>query len=103
MEKRPQAEYIDDGRTVAAADLAVYTARRNGYLLFNGKTVPEIIRELELYYDATFVEESAVTDRRAYVLSFKLDESLRGALDVIEAVADVQFTIQGKEVRIKAK
>ena len=89
--------------TVAAADLAVYTARRNGYLLFNGKTVPEIIRELELYYDTTFVEESAVTDRRAYVLSFKLDESLRGALDVIEAVADVQFTIQGKEVRIKAK
>ena len=89
--------------TVAAADLAVYTARRNGYLLFNGKTVPEITRELELYYDVTFVEEPTVTDRRAYVLSFKLDESLRDALDVIEAVADVQFTIQGKEVLVMKK
>ena len=89
--------------TVAAADLAVYTAKRNGYLLFNGKTVREILRELELYYDVAFVEESALTNQRAYVLSFKLDEPLRDALDVLKAVADVQFTIQGKEVYVKAK
>ena len=88
---------------VAQVDLAEYQAKRDGFLLFNGKTVREVIRTLELYYDARFVEESTDLDDREFVFSFKRDESLRDALNVIEAVADVQFTITGKEVRVSSK
>lgn len=87
--------------SVTQTDLAEYTAKRNGYILFNGKTIKQVISSLELYYDVHFlVKNGAVLEKEEYVFSIKQYASLREALDVIEFVSDVKFLIEGKEVRI---
>ena len=87
--------------TVTQTDLAEYTAKRNGYILFNGKTIKQVIPSLELYYDVHFsVKNEAVLEKEEYVFSIKQHASLREALDVIEFVSDVKFLIEGKEVKI---
>ena len=87
--------------SVVQTDLAEYTAKRNGYILFNGKTIKQVISSLELYYDVHFlVKNGAVLEKEEYVFSIKQHASLREALDVIEFVSDVKFLIKGKEVKI---
>ena len=87
--------------SVTQIDLAEYTAKRNGYILFNGKTIKQVISSLELYYDVQFVvKNEAILKKKEYVFSIKQHASLREALDVIEFVSDVKFLIEGKEVKI---
>lgn len=87
--------------TVTQTDLAEYTAKRNGYILFNGKTIKQVISSLELYYDVQFiVKNDAILKKKEYVFSIKKHASLREALDMIEFVSDVKFLIEGKEVKI---
>lgn len=87
--------------SVTQTDLAEYTAKRNGYILFNGKTIKQVISSLELYYDVHFlVKNRAALEKEEYVFSIKQHASLREALDVIEFVSDVKFLIEGKEVKI---
>ena len=85
------------------SDLAEYIAKRNGYILFNGKTIKEIIHTLELYYDVDFITKNTVLDKKEYVFSVKQDVSLRDALNMIEGVSDVKFVIDGKEVKITSR
>ena len=87
--------------TVTQTNLAEYTAKRNGYILFNGKTIKQIIPSLELFYDGHFsVKNEVALEKEEYVFSIKQHASLREALDVIEFVSDVKFLIEGKEVKI---
>src|SRR5699024_2635005 len=87
--------------TVTQTDLAEYTAKRNGYILFNGKTIKQVISSLELYYDVQFiVKNDAILKKKEYVFSIKKHTSLREALDMIEFVSDVKFLIEGREVKI---
>ena len=88
------------GIKVVQVDLAEYKAKRNGYILFNGKTIEQIARSLELYYDVDFERGDTIPDMREYVFSVKRTSSLREVLDVIESVADVKFVINGKEVSV---
>lgn len=90
--------------SVTQTDLAEYTAKRNGYILFNGKTIKQVISSLELYYDVQFVvKNEVILKKKEYVFSIKQHASLREALDVIEFVSDVKFLIEGKEVKIVEK
>ena len=89
--------------SVVQSDLAEYIAKRNGYILFNGKTIKEIIHTLELYYDVDFITKNTVLDKKEYVFSVKQDVSLRDALNMIEGVSDVKFVIDGKEVKITSR
>lgn len=89
--------------SVAQTDLTEYVAKRNGYILFNGKRIGEIIHSLELYYDVDFIIDDVVLGTQEYVFSIKRDASLREALGAIESVADVKFVIEGKEVKIISK
>ena len=87
--------------TVTQTNLAEYTAKRNGYILFYGKTIKQIIPSLELFYDVHFsVKNEVALEKEEYVFSIKQHASLREALDVIEFVSDVKFLIEGKEVKI---
>ena len=87
--------------TVTQTNLAEYTAKRNGYILFNGKTIKQIIPSLELFYDVHFsVKNEVALEKEEYVFSIKKHASLREALDMIEFVSDVKFLIEGKEVKI---
>lgn len=88
--------------SIASSDLAEFVAKREGYILFNGKTIKEIIRTLELYYDVDFIMGNTVLDNKEYVFSMKRDISLRDALDMITGVSDVKFLVEGKEVKIKS-
>lgn len=96
---------VDDaGRmTVEETDLAEYIAKGNGYILFNGKTVGEILTELEWYHDVRFVSGNETQGDRKYVFSVRRGSELREVLDALELVADIRLLVQGKEVRIAEK
>ena len=56
--------------TVTQTNLAEYTAKRNGYILFNGKTIKQIIPSLELFYDVHFsVKNEVALEKEEYVFS----------------------------------
>ena len=83
--------------SVVQTDLTECIAKRNGYILFNGKTIKQVISSLELYYDVHFSTKNEVAlEKEEYVFSFKQHASLREVLDVIEFVSDVKFLIEGK-------
>lgn len=86
--------------TVEEADLAEYIAKGNGYILFNGKTVGEILRDMELYYDIRFVGDGMTDGGSKYVFSVRRGSPLREVLDALEPMAGVRLVLQGKEVRM---
>lgn len=89
--------------SVAQTDLAEYTAKRDGYILFNGKTIKQVISSLELYYDIDFIGGDVISGVQEYVFSVKQHTPLREVLDVLESVSDVKFVINGREVKIILK
>lgn len=87
--------------SISHTNSAEYIAKRNGYILFNGKTIKQVIADLELYYDVDFVfEDVSSLEKEEYVFSVKRDASLREALNILGFVSGIQFIIEGKEVKI---
>lgn len=87
--------------SISHTDSAEYIAKRNGYILFNGKTIKQVIADLELYYDVDFIfEDVSSLEKEEYVFSVKQDASLREALNILGFVSGIQFIIEGKEVKI---
>lgn len=87
--------------TVKETDVAEYIAKRNGYILFNGKTVGQILQELEMYYGVNFTVGTGMKlSDKEYVVSISRRGSLQEALDILELISEVHFTIEGKEVKM---
>ncbi len=93
--------------SVEKIDVLEYIAKHNGYILFNGKSLYQILDDMAMYYDVEFIVGEEFADRdlntKEYVYSFKRDSSLREALDALETVLEVSFIIKGKEVQVTAK
>lgn len=85
---------------IEQVDLAEYIAKKDGYILFNGKTIRGILQTLELYYNVNFDIGDLLLDNKEYVCSIKRGIPLKEALSVIEIVLDIKFNIEGKEVEM---
>lgn len=75
---------------VRAASLDYYLGWVDGNLIFDGTTLEEVIRRLELYYNRDFQVTNAMLLDRKLTATFK-KESLSKVLDVLSIAMDVKY------------
>ncbi len=73
-------------------------AWKDGLLIFNNTPLETVLQRLERRYDVTIVNESNI-NTQAYTSSFK-PNSLEEILDVITFTFDLEYTKNGKQIRI---
>ncbi len=78
--------------TINSVDVNNYTSWKDGLFDFTGMTLPEVMRQLERWYDIEVVWEGHVPDTR-YLGQIYRDNNLSQVLKILES-AQVRFTIQ---------
>lgn len=83
---------------VEEADLESAIAWKNGYFIFNGTQLPQILRQLERWYDVTVIQETSIPGN--FVAVIKRDEPLSKVLKLLELTGEVKFSIDKKTIRV---
>lgn len=86
------------GNLADVAYQANANAWKDGLLVFNNIPLKTVLQRLERRYDVTITNESGI-DHQAYTSSFQ-PTSLEEVLDVITFTFDLEYTKNGKEIRI---
>lgn len=96
-----QASVSGDGIRVSPVDPADFTAWKDGYIQVKDANLLQICKELERWYDVKFVLPRNFDNRDKAFLSFDRNVLLSTILLSLEKTYGVQFSITGKEVRIR--
>lgn len=83
---------------VQDADPEASIAWKNGYFIFNGTELPDIMRQLERWYDVKVIREVDVPDK--FVAVIRRDEPLSKVLKLLELTGEVKFSINKKTIRV---
>lgn len=81
-----------------AADLESTIAWKNGYFIFNAVQLPQILRQLERWYDVQVIQEADIPEN--FVAVIKRDEPLSKVLKLLELTGEVKFSIDKKTIRV---
>jgi transmembrane sensor len=92
---------VDDIRIDYDVDLEEVVAWKNGRFLFNGAGIESIMRQVERWYDVQVVYEG----KPAGLISGSLPRAVNVSqvLKILEATGKVDFSVNGKEIIVRAK
>lgn len=101
----PSEQYIVDNRTgkveVKQVDVALHISWLNGKLYFKASRLEDIIRELERWYDFTFIyQEEDIKDLKFRAVINK-DRSLKETLSLLERTKVIRFEIKDHVITIR--
>jgi transmembrane sensor len=87
----------------SAVETNIYTAWRNGEILFRDATLNDLVRELERIYDIQFhLKEKSLGDFRFRGM-FSYNNNLIDALEKIKRTSGINYYIENKEVWLSKK
>jgi transmembrane sensor len=88
----------DEKLTIAAGNIEMAIAWKNGYFQFDKASLPVILRQIGRWYDLDIVYTGVVPDR---IFQGKIQRSLplSGILHLLQQ-GDVHFTLQGKTLKV---
>ena len=95
-----QAEITSQGMAVREVNVENYTAWRKKRFVFRSEPFPDLVKELERWYDVRIILDEGVRDIRLTVNLPKYEE-LNKLLTIIEDIARVDCKVQGREIIIK--
>ena len=95
-----QAEITSQGMAVREVNVENYTAWRKKRFVFRSEPFPDLVKELERWYDVRIILDEEVRDIRLTVNLPKYEE-LNKLLTIIEDIARVDCKVQGREIMIK--
>ena len=95
-----QAEITSQGMAVREVNVENYTAWRKKRFVFRSEPFPDLVKELERWYDVRIILDEGVRDIRLTVNLPKYEE-LNRLLTIIEDIARVDCKVQGREIMIK--
>ena len=75
-------------------------AWKNGYFHFESANLSTILRQVSRWYDVNIVYDGKISDEKYFVI-IKRNSSLSAVLKALQA-NNVEFTIEGKELTVKA-
>ncbi|HTM98589.1 MAG TPA: FecR domain-containing protein [Pedobacter sp.] len=87
--------------TVVAVDPSEYTAWINGEIMLSSVELPEILRQLERWYDVTFEDVPANLPTKTVFGVLDRTLSLKEILNTLEKNYGVKFKINGRRVAIE--
>lgn len=86
---------------VQQVEAEIYTAWRNGEIIFKDATLNDLIKELERIYDIKFHLKPASLGELRFRGMFRYNNNLIEALEKIKKSSHVDYYIQNKEVWLK--
>lgn len=86
---------------ITPVDCQVYTAWRNGEIIFKDATMQDLINELERLYDIRFKLEDKSIGEFRFRGMFSYNNNLIDALEKIKRTSGIDYFIQNKEVELK--
>lgn len=99
-----QGQYTADGLSVIKVDPTEFVAWRDGLIMFHGDNLPEIIDQLERWYDVEFDElPEGVAPSRVFGMihrSVPLSDLLKTLSDNYE---NIQFEIHGRRITMDVR
>ena len=93
-------EITSQGMAVREVNVENYTAWRKKRFVFRSEPFPDLVKELERWYDVRIILDEGVRDIRLTVNLPKYEE-LNKLLTIIEDIARVDCKVQGREIIIK--
>ena len=95
-----QSILLETGFTLRNVDPADYTSWKDGLIVLNEATFSEVAREIERWYDVSFMIPENLDSGRAYIL-LNRNEKLSVLLHSLEIAYEIHFTVNGKEVTVR--
>jgi ferric-dicitrate binding protein FerR (iron transport regulator) len=86
--------------TVKKVETDIYTAWKDGVLLFKRASFSNIKKKLERYFDVTIENNNALLGEQMYTASFT-NESLFEVLEVFKEDFPFEYEVLGEKIRIK--
>lgn len=84
---------------VGKVDIFDYTAWRNGIIVLNGARLPDVIRQLERWYNVAIELPELETNKTAYVM-INRNENLSSVLKALEETYHVKLKLEGRRVSV---
>lgn len=84
---------------VKHVDIFDYTAWRNGIIVLNGARLPDVIRQLERWYNVAIELPELETNKTAYVM-INRNENLSSVLKALEETYHVKLKLEGRRVSV---
>ncbi|MDO5980217.1 FecR family protein [Flavivirga spongiicola] len=85
--------------TIKKVDTQMYTAWKDGSLVFNKTPYPNILKKLERHFDVVIENEYSLLDEQIYTTSFDKDETIENVLNVFRQ--DIYFNYRKTKKLIK--
>lgn len=86
-------------RLVENANVEVITAWKNDELIFDSTPIEQVMKSLERWYGVRITIEEKMKNKHRYTFRVKT-ESFREMLELIKVITPLEYTINGKEVKI---
>ena len=86
-------------RLVENANVEVITAWKNDELIFDSTPIEEVMKSLERWYGVRISIEEKMKNKHRYTFRVKT-ESFREMLELIKVITPLEYTINGKDVKI---
>jgi ferric-dicitrate binding protein FerR (iron transport regulator) len=88
---------------VQNVDARIYSAWRNGQIIFQDATLSDLIKELERIYDVKFKLNDPSLGSYRFRGAFSYDNNLIEALEKFKVTAQINYYIENKEVWLSRK
>lgn len=96
-----KAEYTTHGIEVETIDTQLYTGLRDGYLVFDGVTLMQIVAKLEKCYQCDIEVDPETAQRQIITARIRRYETLRPILDKLSKVGHFTYRQEGGRVIIE--
>lgn len=98
-----QLIYSHKNRTIRLNKIDVNTCKkqRNGYLIFEKKSFPQIVSTLEKRYDVTVQYNASHFENDLYNVKFAPDETIEDVMNILGQLIDAKYKIEGKNILVK--
>ncbi|WP_343673168.1 FecR domain-containing protein [Chitinophaga sp.] len=95
-----QAVLLDNTTfNVAAVDVSLYTAWKDGDFRFKATPLTEVMRQIGRWYDLDVDYASIPADIKVHA-SIRRDKKLSTVLHALERIGDIKFEVKGKNISI---
>ena len=85
--------------SIKKVDTQMYTAWKDGAIIFNKTPYPNILKKLERHFDVVIENEYPLLDEQIYTASFDKDETIENVLNVFRE--DIYFNYRRTKKLIK--
>ncbi|MFB2118430.1 FecR family protein [Parapedobacter sp. 2B3] len=94
-----QATTHKSSLNVSEVDIFDYTAWKDGIIVLNSARLPDVMRQVERWYDVAIALPALKTDKTAYVI-INRNESLSSVLKALEETYGVKLKLEGRRVSL---